>query len=300
MDATRSTIGNAVRPTLPAPGGGRITAWVIRAFPRTARGDGARGEETLAVTDDPSNGPRRAPASAVAVDEHRARFERALARARRHSRVVRVLRLSLPVLAVLTVLGFAAAVWVRAVVPENLALDGLTVEDGELVMTNPRLRGFDERDQPYSVDAERATQSVSNPERFRLERVDADVPMSDGRRVAIASDGATYDRDADLLVIPDAFTITVDDGTEAALEGGTVDIGAGTFESSGAVSITRPDASIAADALSIDQNAQSATFTGRVRVTIEPGSRNAPPTLRGDPADPKTVSDRTRSSETVQ
>ena len=192
------------------------------------------------------------------------------------------MRIALPVLAVLTVLGFAGAVWLRAVVPDNLALDGLKVEGGELVMTNPRLRGFDERDRPYSVDAVRATQSVANPERFRLESVDADVPMSDGRRVSIVSDGATYDRGADTLLIPDTFTVRVDDGTVATLDGGMVDVAAGTFRSSGAVDIARPDARIVADEMSVDRNGRAATFTGRVRVTIEPGSRNAPPTLRDD------------------
>ena len=203
---------------------------------------------------------------------------------------MRLLRVALPVLAAVVLVGFAGTVWLRAVVPENLALDGLTVEGGELVMTNPRLRGFDERDQPYSVDAVRATQSVTNPERFRLESVEADVPMSDGRRVSIASDGATYDREADVLTIPEAFTVEVDDGTVATFEGGTVDMGEGTFSSSGAVDIARPDARIVADEMSVDQRGRAATFTGRVRVTIEPGSRNAPPTMREAP-DPAPASE---------
>ena len=220
-------------------------------------------------------------ATADADGRRQQRFERTLRRARRHSRLVRALRVALPALAVLVLAGFAATVWLRAVVPENLALDGLTVEGGELVMTNPRLRGFDERDQPYSVDAARATQSVTDPERFRLERVEANVPISNGRRVTIASDGATYDRAADVLTIPEAFTVEVDDGTVATLEGGTVDMGEGTFTSSGAVDIARPDSRIIADEMSVDQRGRAATFTGRVRVTIEPGSRNAPPTMRG-------------------
>ena len=202
---------------------------------------------------------------------------------------MRAARIGLPVLAMLTVVGFVGAVWVRAVVPENLALDSLRVEDGELVMTNPRLRGFDERDQPYSVDATRATQSVANPERFRLEDVSADVPMSNGRRVSISSGGATYDRGADKLTIPQTFTIEVDDGTVAVLDGGTVDMGGGTFSSNGGVNIARPDARILADGLTVDQEGRAATFTGRVRVTIEPGSRNAPPTMRdasNAPSDP--------------
>ena len=240
-------------------------------------------EALLAIAHDPYGSVGSAGASwrETGEETRRAdRFARTLRRARRHSRLVRTLRVALPVLAALTFAGFVIAVWVRALVPDAIALDSLKVEGGELVMTNPRLRGFDERDQPYRVDATRATQSVANPERFRLEEVSAELPLRDGRRVTIETVGATFDRAADRLDIPGAFTVKVDDGTVAVLNGGTVDVEAGTFASQGAVNIARPDARILADRLDVDQSNREATFSGRVRVTIEPGSRNAPPTLR--------------------
>ena len=219
-------------------------------------------------------------------DETDARFERALARARRHSRHVRWLRRGLPVVAVLAVLGFSGAAWLAQIVPAGLSLDAFKVEDGELVMTNPRLVGFDERDQPYSVDAERATQNVANPDRFELHEVLAEIPLSDGKRVTVLSAGGAYDRKADRLTIPEPFTVMVDDGSVAKFEGGTVDVGAGTFVSSGAVDMERPEGRITADALTVDRGGRSALFTGNVKVTIEPGSPMAPPTLREGADDP--------------
>ena len=208
-------------------------------------------------------------------------FARALARARRHSRHVRWMRAGLPVLAVVVTVGFLGAAWVANAVPDGFSLDAFKVEDGELVMTNPRLVGFDERDQPYSVDAERATQNVANPDRFQLHEVLAEIPMADGRRVTVLSGGGAYDRKAEVLTIPTPFTITVDDGTVAQFAGGTVDVAAGTFVSSGAVDMDRPEGRIVADGLRIERAGQSALFTGNVRVTIEPGSPMAPPTMRG-------------------
>ena len=224
------------------------------------------------------------------------RFERALSRARRHSRHVRWLRGGLPVLAVLTLVGFAGAAWVSSAIPDGFSLDNFAVEGGELVMTSPRLVGFDERDQPYRVEAERATQNVANPERFRLDEVDAELPLADGRRVSIVSRGGDYDRSSEILRIPEPFTVTIDDGTVAEFAGGTVDVGRGTFASSGPVDMLRPEGRIVADDLRVDHAGRSAVFMGNVRVTIEPGSPNAPPTLRGtvapsDPAPPTTVPD---------
>ena len=216
------------------------------------------------------------------------RFTRALARARRHSRHVRALRVALPVVATLTVVAFLGTTWVVQLVPDGFSLDAFKVEDGELVMTNPRLVGFDENDQPYSVDAERATQNVANPDRFELHEVVAEIPMSDGTRVKVLSEGGAYDRKADRLSIPEPFTVMVDDGTVARFDGGEVDIGAGTFASSGGVDIDRPEGSIRADSLSVERDGRSAVFRGNVVMTIEPGSPNAPPTMRGglddDPA----------------
>ena len=208
-------------------------------------------------------------------------FERALFRARRHSRHVRWMRVGLPVIAAVALVTFSGAAYVSQLVPEGFSLDQFKVENGELVMTNPRLVGFDERDQPYSVDAERATQNVADPDRFELHEVLAEIPMADGSRVTVLSGGGAYDRAADRLTIPDPFTVMVDDGTVAKFAGGTVDVGAGTFVSSGAVDMVRPEGRIEADALRIERAGRSALFTGNVRMTIEPGSPVAPPTLRG-------------------
>ena len=209
-------------------------------------------------------------------------FDRALARARRHSRNVRVMRAALPVTAVLGIGAFVALAWVRGMVPDGLAVEGIRVEGGELVMENPSLRGFDERDQPYSIDAERATQNVADPDRFRLTEVVADIPLPDGRRVQVLSAGGEYDRGGGRLSIPEPFTVMVDDGTIGQFDGGTVDVEGGAMESLGAVDIRNPDARIEADAMRVEREGRTATFTGNVRVTIEPGSAMAPPTMRSD------------------
>lgn len=208
------------------------------------------------------------------------RFECKLHAARRHSRWVRGLRVALPVLALAGLVGFGALVWVSNAIPDGLDVEALSVQNGELVMTNPRLVGFDERDQPYSVDAERAMQNITNPDLFQLEEVLAELPLADGRRVTVLSQSGAYDRGTERLTIPDPFTVMIDDGTVAEFANGEVDVAAGTMMSDGAVDIRGPDARIEAERMDIERAGRTATFTGGVVVTIEPGSRMAPPTLR--------------------
>lgn len=208
-------------------------------------------------------------------------FDRALRRARRHSRHVRWMRAGLPVLAVVGILAFGAVTYLSNALPEGFSIEGVRVEGGDLVMTNPRLRGFDERDQPYSVDAERATQNVADPDLFELTEVLAEIPLPDGRRVTVLSRGGAYDRGADKLTIPEPFTVMVDDGTVGNFARGDIDIAEGTMTSGGEVTIENDEARIRADAMQVERAGRTATFTGNVRVTIEPGSGMAPPTLRG-------------------
>ena len=225
----------------------------------------------------PSLSPR---AAGPGPDEMGQRFARRLRRARRHSRLVSVLKIGLPGLALLGVVGFGAAAAVTSAVPDGFSLETLSVEDGELVMTNPRLVGFDERQQPYSLDAQRATQNVADPDRFELEEVLAEIPLADGRRITVLSRGGAYDRGADRLTIPDPFTVMIDDGTVGEFARGDVDVAAGTLMTDGPVDIRRPDARIQARSLSVERGGRTATFEGDVRVTIEPGSSMAPPTMR--------------------
>ena len=209
------------------------------------------------------------------------RFERALGRARRHSRRVRWMRAGLPVAAAVGVVAFGALAWFSNALPDGFSIEGVRVEGGDLVMTEPRLRGFDERDQPYSVDAERATQNVADPDLFELTEVLADIPLPDGRRLTVSSAGGAYDRGADLLAIPEPFSVMVDDGTVGRFSNGTINIADGTMTSGGEVTIENDQARIRADAMTVERAGRNATFTGNVRVTIEPGSDMAPPTLRG-------------------
>ena len=103
----------------------------------------------------------------------RQRRRRAFQAARRHSRLVRRLRILLPVTGTCLVLAFFVVT--RLSLPEGLDLSAarLSVTPSAIIMERPHLKGFDKRNQEYSVVAERAVQAMGNPNVVRLEKIAA-------------------------------------------------------------------------------------------------------------------------------
>jgi lipopolysaccharide export system protein LptC len=110
------------------------------------------------------------------------------ATARRHTRVVRVLRVLLPLLGVGIVAGFAVATQLR--LPAGLDLDAarLSVTRNSIIMDRPHLTGFDRNHREYSVAATRAIQPFSNPGQVRLEDLEAKIESATGTVTTITAE----------------------------------------------------------------------------------------------------------------
>ena len=75
------------------------------------------------------------------------------ARANRHSRHVRLLKIGVPALAVLLVAVFAGWAWWSSRDGFVAEISGAAVSDGNLVMTDATLNGFTRDNLPYSLSA---------------------------------------------------------------------------------------------------------------------------------------------------
>src|ERR1700754_1848216 len=99
------------------------------------------------------------------VQSTRGRVVRA---AKRHSRFVRVLRIGLPTLAALVVLGIAGVMMFdpRLLLAVQLDADSVGIAGSKIIMQRPRLTGYGKEGgggKGYDVTAERAEQSLTNP-----------------------------------------------------------------------------------------------------------------------------------------
>lgn len=196
------------------------------------------------------------------------RVDAAFANARRHSSRVRLLKIILPIAAILMVAVFASRSWlaVPAGVSVNLAASG--VENGRLVMADPRLEGFTGDNRAYTMAATRAIQDIGGGSRIDLEEIEARVPFDENGWMTVVAATGVYDSDAETLDLDKDVKIVTDTGITALLKSAVVDIAASSLASSDPVDITMEGTRIKADSMIVKDNGATMTFDGRVRVEL--------------------------------
>ena len=97
--------------------------------------------------------------------------EKAFARARRRSQWVRLLRKAILVSVPATVVAMVAIFNPFATKFEGLSFTGLSLNGTKVTMANPKLTGFRNDGQPYSVTAEKALQDIKNPTTIELQKL---------------------------------------------------------------------------------------------------------------------------------
>ncbi|MCF3932300.1 LPS export ABC transporter periplasmic protein LptC [Acuticoccus sp. M5D2P5] len=190
-------------------------------------------------------------------------------RARRHTRRVKRLRVLLPIVSGIIVLGLAGAAIIPKLVPLSM-LAGLSLTSDGLVMNEPRLSGHLGEGRRYEVVAERAVQSLLTPSRLSLEALNVNLDMGDGQTVNIHGDIAKYDTGTEILELSEGVSINSSDGNHAKLDNATVHLSEGRVEGEGGIDIDSPRGRIRAGRIDVTDGGGLIRFTGGVSITINP------------------------------
>ncbi len=202
--------------------------------------------------------------------------------AQNHSRRVRLLKLGLPLLAVVMALGFFGYSYMSAPVMLDMDVTSSAISDGKLVMANPKLEGFTKDNLAYSMTASRALQSLGNTGRIELEDIKAKLPVDAGNWASIDAKGGVYDSAKNTLDITSDIVVTTTDGMVAKLKSAFIDIGKGDLKTGDAVDIVLKGTKIAADSMTVLENGKVLVFEKRVRMQISPDSFKAAQKANGD------------------
>ena len=171
-------------------------------------------------------------------DPAKIRGEEVFGEARRHSGLVRWLKIVLPALAGAAVLAFVLAIkMITSDISELFTIAGIAVDTKSLVMEKPHLSGFKGTEHSYEVHAERAVQDLSNPKIVRLEEIAAEFGLSSDIKVTLGATAGVFDGDRETLVLSDGITVSSTNGYAARLEAVTVDFDKGTLTSDKPVEI---------------------------------------------------------------
>lgn len=191
-------------------------------------------------------------------------------RANRHSNRVRLLRIALPVTAVLIIAGIAGAYILSQANLPQVTIARTAFENGRMVMQNPVLDGVDGKQQPYRLTARQAMQDPKQPKQVELDSISAEVPVQEGVYAHILAGTGFYDGDEKRLDLGGEIEVVTDDGMTAKLQDAEVDIGAGTLKTGNPVAMTTEQAKISAESMFVEDNGAKVVFENRVRMTIFP------------------------------
>lgn len=212
-------------------------------------------------------------ADAFAADDARLRL---FAAAAGQSRRARRLRLALPAIGlVLALLVVGSTVLSRIAI--SLAIGDLKITAAGLAMDAPHLSGSDGKGRTYAVSAEGATQDLRDTRVIRLSGIKATVVQPDGSSAHISADKGIYDSAAQSVVLSENIRLDNSDGSGGQLERAEIDLDTGTLHSDSPVAFSSSFGDINAEKMGVAKAAGTVTFSGGVRMTIDPTARKGNP-----------------------
>jgi lipopolysaccharide export system protein LptC len=195
---------------------------------------------------------------------------RAFAAAKRHSRLVRFMRVATPaaaLLAVATLTAFAVFDPFRREVG-GFSVGELSVDGSKIVMSHPRLTGTRKDGRAYVVNAAKAIQDVAHPATVELREIDGDVAMADDSRMRISAAVGLYDNVRQFLKLTQNVHLR-SPSYDVTLATADIDFKTGVYRSDQPVSVvTGNGATIQADSAEAHDNGAELTFIGHVRSTF--------------------------------
>ncbi|WP_448191688.1 LPS export ABC transporter periplasmic protein LptC [Azospirillum sp. sgz301742] len=205
---------------------------------------------------------RAVQASAPVSDVHRRRVTRPVSRA--YSRIVTLMKLTLPALALALVALVAA--WPTL---NELPKPRITADKGQLEMINPRYFSTDEKDQPYSLTAKRAEQSSDQPGIVVLDKPVAEMTETAGTWVTMRSERGWYDQNTGILKMRGAVHVQRDDGSEFTTEEAYSDVQKGTAWGDVHVESQGPQGVVLADGFRMTERGRTMVFLNSSNANVQ-------------------------------
>ena len=201
----------------------------------------------------------------------RVESERAFRAARRHCRLVRWLRLTIPIaivgglVATILITYFNPARMLQAL-PVNL--DKLVVSGTKITMEKPRLSGFTKDQRPYEFTAEAAAQDLRKPDVVELQKINAKVQMEDKGTMRMTAISGVYDTKKESLKLEQQILLSSDTGYKGRLTEAVVDTKSGDVVSEKPVELEMMQGILNANRMNITNSGEVIRFENGVSMTV--------------------------------
>jgi lipopolysaccharide export system protein LptC len=202
----------------------------------------------------------------------RSDLERLVRAARRHSRLVRIVRVALPIG---IVLGLTALILVTYLDPLRMleklpAVSGkLAVQGSKITMELPKIAGFTRDSRSYEMTAETAVQDIARPDVVDLKNLRATIELPGANLVQISAGSGVYNTKSEQLVMRDQVTFSTAHGYRGKLRDAAVDVKKGNIVSEQPVEIILPDGLLKANRIEIIDSGDVIRFDRGVVLTLD-------------------------------
>src|SRR3981189_3711083 len=217
-------------------------------------------------------------------------MEARFAKAARHSRMVRILRIAVPaavVLAMASIVAVSVFNPFRILLPKlPVDMDNVVVSGTKITMESPHMAGFSTDQRPYEVWAKAAIQDLTDPDHMELKTPRAKVMMEDKSTVTMDARTGYYDSKQQLLDLRKDIFLQSSTGYEARMSQAYVDINKGTVISDEHVDVKLLNGTLTADKLRIFNGGEVVRFEGNVVMNLDNLSAAEEPAAPPVPAPP--------------
>lgn len=193
-------------------------------------------------------------------------------RARRHSQLVRVLKVLLPLASIGVISLYLLPAFLTVRIDDGAgqaSVESISLEAGALKMVNPRVTGVHDKQGEYDLRADSATQEASNPELLYLDKIEGRMTSPEGAVTTITAPGGRYDSKAEVMTFDRGIEILRSPGLRAKFQSATMHIREQRVVSETPVEVQLHDSSIRADRLTLFTAEGRAVFEGRVKAHLE-------------------------------
>jgi lipopolysaccharide export system protein LptC len=201
-------------------------------------------------------------------------------RARRHSRKVRALRVAIPVILVVGVLGLVLSTWFDPLrVLYRLPTDGgsLVISGTKIIMAQPKLSGYTKDSRRYELNAAAAAQDITKPDIVELQNIRATVEAQDKSLTNVTAHDGVFHRKTGMLTLNRDVVVTAPNYQLRLIEA-FVDTGSGNIVSEKPVEVTLEQGTVTSKRFEVIQGGEVIRFEGDVVMKLtfgEPGDAKA-------------------------
>ncbi|CBI75696.1 conserved protein of unknown function [Bartonella clarridgeiae 73] len=197
-------------------------------------------------------------------------FRNVLKKTYYHSYQVRLLRICLPIFALIIALVFCWFTFFSIFVPfDNVLLRHEEEKIAQLTMLNPRLEGYTNFYKPYWIKAEKAFQDRKSSGIIGLKNITAELPTGKQGQLFINAEEGAYDNINSRLQLDKPFTVTTKDGIIAQFMTANINLSTNQLNTDQPVNIQSTGFHLMANALQVCEKEQVMYFQRGVHIILD-------------------------------